>query len=315
MRGKGYPYRERKKEKSKLPQDKRPHVVCGTGIPYKTTVAETERRFYVPRKKATKDLYIWTKSECFTLIDMWAEISWIPAHKPKFHTDMAKLAMYFQKLWRKQHGKCAISNIDLAGAPSCRSKGIGIDIINYDRGVEKGNIRLVSAPIAMTRLIDIDLRTQSMAPMLMDAYDEWSIYAAIMKHIQFAFKKRPFRWLPVMIQFKTPAQVENKNKSWIEFVSTIRYPSDNTIDGWMACSETDQFTFFSVQFHDGDLVCVDKANWDFNYKVMMQAGTILKRLPLCDPSIDLVHEVVKLAKSQFRTSMAKFLLSMDRTYY
>lgn len=200
MRGKGYPYRERKKSKTNLPPDNRPHVKQRRVYPTRTLEEKLEEQdFALPDIRFNEDQE-WSRHEACILIDKWAEISW--GKSSNHHKAMLKLSGHFLKLWRKQNGRCAVTGLSLYGSPGCGARGIGIDIINTNFGVRKGNIRLVSAPIAITRLFYPDWRTQQVETINPKHYEKYPIFLAVIKHIQwYILETEPFKNLPVRISF------------------------------------------------------------------------------------------------------------------
>lgn len=315
MSKKGFPYKERKKAKTNLPKDKRPHIEHPSTW-WRSEEVKDERAFYIPNIKAIQKssrwddnakMDVWTNQEAHTLIDMWAEISW--GRHSDHHTAMSNLVRYFKKLWIKQRGKCAISGIQLHGAPGCFGRGIGIDIINYDFGIRKGNIRLVSAPIAITRLQHPQWRTQQVNMINPEKYKEWPVFWAMLKHIQWwLLKEKPFRWLPVKIVFPEPKETKSDERpsTWIDFQWQMFYPDNNTIMAWKTLIHKNSH-FCGVNFRDDQINITYKNIEGYGYKSTYDWHMIDHQIPICDPTLHFESQVAKMAEIGFVASLKSFL--------
>lgn len=306
---KGYPYRESKKPKTKLPEDRRPHLGRwlyprrGTPrnewLPDKPEETPEERRVHRPDIRHY-DRTEWSLQEAYTLIDMWAEVSW--GRGSKFHKEMARRARYFRRLWNKQKGRCAVTGIDLYGAPGCGGRGIGIDIINYKFGIRKGNIRLVSAPIAYTRHKCKSVRHGIIEPMNPVIYESWPVFWAVIKHFQWYMQKRNcFDEIPVIIKFPIPT-LENQSgvpESWIRFEWQCYQPGNET---W-ADTSVDTTEFAKVYFFDDKIGITylrehhpRQRGWAPTFDLGRDYDHVIQ---LCDPHIDFNKEIVRWAKKGF----------------
>lgn len=317
MARKGFPYREKKKAKTKVKEDHRPHLGRWTYGHHRwasnewitnepETVAE-KRKFHIPDLRHPNRVgNEWTRQEAHTLIDMWAEVSW--GLDSERHRAMSRQAGYFNKLWRKQKGMCALTGIPLYGAPGCRQHGIGIDIINFDFGIQKGNIRLVSAPMAITRLQHPDWRTQQVASLNPKDYEDWPVFWAVLKHIHWwLVREQPFKNKPVQISFPVPTlsnQDDNPPKPWIEFKWLVKYPSNDTREAWdLMKLHNSCLTFCSVMFKDDYLYFYvlkgrhtgSFTHADFRIQFRDPITHADFRIQLCDPTIHIEKKVVKIA--------------------
>ena len=316
---KGFPHKERKKAKTKLPEDKRPHIHQPSTW-WRSEEAKDERAFYIPHIKIIKNrsrwddnakMDVWSTQEAHTLIDMWAEISW--GRHSDHHKNMSKLVRYFKKLWIKQRGNCAITNLPLHGAPGCLGHGIGIDIINHDFGIRKGNVRLVSAPIAATRYYYPQWRTQQVDMINPENYKEWPVFWAILKHIQWwLLKEKPFRWLPIKVVFPKPklTKPDERLSTWIDFQWQTFYPGDDTITAWKAL-RSKNYHYCGINLRD-DRIHVSYANTSVGYgynpcKTMYDWAATDYKMPLCDPTLHFESQVAKAAMTGFVGSLQKFL--------
>lgn len=328
---KGYPYREKRKAKTKQKEDHRPHLGHWSyvkrfkrdgmwtrdWVPNKPEETHESRRFHRPDIRH-HDRSEWTLQEAHTLIDMWAEVSW--GLGSSFHSQMSQKARYFRRLWKKQEGRCAITGIELHGAPGCGGRGIGIDIINYDFGIRKGNLRLVSAPLAITRLTLPDCRTQQIAQITPKNYKEWPIFFAILKHYQWwLIKKQPFKHLPVDITFPTPTivnQSEPRRSPWVEFRWHCRHPCDNTVEAWEDFELQNNSTkFMSICFQD-DVINVEILKERHGVHPIHErsmGGAADFSIQLCDPHVDFNKQLTQWALLGF-SGIHRFLGSLGENW-
>lgn len=304
---KGYPYRDKKKPKTNLPEDRRPHLgrwlyqyrgrPGNEWIPTKPEEKPKERRIRTPDIRH-HDRTEWTLQEAHTLIDMWAEISW--GRGSKLHKAMGRRGRYFRRLWNKQKGRCAVTGIELYGAPGCGGRGIGIDIINYKFGIQKGNVQLVSAPIAYTRYKSKSIRHGVVEPMNPCMYEKWPVFWAVIKHFQWYVQaNNPFAGVPVVIKFPAPSmQRQEDRKSWIEFEWQCWYPGGPT---WSDTS-TDQTRFAFATFFDDKIgISYLKAKHMSRFPRYGQRNIELHdhEIQLCDPNVDFNKEIIRWARKGF----------------
>lgn len=219
-RGKGFPYKEAKKPKTATKPDRRPHISIHT--PYGID-EQYDFSFTFPNGKGYREHPIkWTKPEIFHLIDKWASISWGSGSLE--HTKVNELAGHILTLYERQKGLCAVTGVPLFGGPGLRECGIGIDIINWAVGVKRGNIRLVSAPFALSRLYTDFDRTYD-RPLRTDEFtvkQQFSdIQYVIMKHIQTRMMKDdPFKSQPVVVKFK---RLSGSSDEWPRTIRNKRH--------------------------------------------------------------------------------------------
>jgi hypothetical protein len=332
---KGFPYKEKKKARTNLPEDKRPHTRRVHSWWRSEEEPKEERAFYVPNIKVDALRYgtirwserdkmdVWTLPEVHTLIDMWARISW--GTGSKFHKEMSRQARYFRSLWIKQRGRCAITGIPLEGAPGCRGRGIGIDIINQRFGIRKGNIRLVSAPVAFTRYKCKDIRHGLIRSLDPIDYERWPIYFAILKHFQWYIQKikNPFSEVPVNITFPRPWhwRRSHSRNPWIVFEWWCYYPLSDTIESWESASI--EKTTFSKVFFEDDKILISHLRQD--HPRFLSTGLSRDRgrgqtlynfycddyeIQLCDPTVDFNEEIIKLAEKGF-AGFGRWLRNLD----
>lgn len=323
MKNQSKGYKPKKKPKTKHKEDRRPHLghwkygtrgifssnQSGIWEPTKEETVE-ERRFHRPDIRRC-DRTEWTLQEAHTLIDMWAEISW--GLGSALHKEMSKRARYFRRLWDKQKGLCAVTGIELYGAPGCAGHGIGIDIINSKFGVQKGNIRLVSAPIAYTRYKCKDIRHGVIETMAPAAYERWPIFWAIIKHFQWHVQaQNPFSDMPVIIKFPVPT-IKNQDPKqprpnpWIVFEWRVYYPSSDEYSAWGNKMPMDMTEFAKVYFIE-DRIHIDylkkdhprnRVDWR-NIHTLTEHGSYDYEIQMCDPTLDFNKEIIRRSKEGFQ---------------
>lgn len=206
MSRRGYPYREKKKARSKFPEDKRPHTGYNPYTRWIRAHEEPDNHTYVPDIKIQpRKGNEWGRNEVHQLFEIYSDVSW--GRKSQKYRDLVKLDTHFMKLWKAQKGCCAMSGAPLLGAAGIGGQGIGIDIINHSMPIRKGNIRIVSAPLALTRYRCENYRTQDIKQLDPNHYQHLPVYFAILKHIQWYFQeKRPFKNLPIVVEFPEPSK-------------------------------------------------------------------------------------------------------------
>lgn len=294
---KGFPYREKKKRKTTVVEDRRPHVAVR--IPLRGWVQRKELEeatgntdFHIPNLKYINDngQRNWSRQEAHTLIEMYANIAW--KDKPEFKSRMNKLAGHFLNLWERNGGLCAITKIPLLGAPGMLSYGIGIDLLQKKRGPVKGNIRLVSCPLAVTRYKYPQFCTQKVELPNTKNYMEkvngvtkvskyHDVSYAIAHHFYwYAKQKALFKNLPVSITFPHISR-----KVLIQFSWIYATPKNNT---W-SDMEYGPTTFFVVRL-DNDIIRLQD---------LRTGGLRERKFSLADPNIDLFNEITKEAKMGF----------------
>jgi hypothetical protein len=324
---KGFPYHEAKKPKTKVCEDKRPHLNQYPAYYQSKQESKHDPKFCIPDirndcvnwSKTGEKRNKWTKPEIYALIDHWAEIAWGTGSDT--HKKMSKLAGYFGKLWIRQGGRCAITGIKLFGAPGLLGRGIGIDIINHDFGIRKGNLRLVSAPLAKTRWYLYPNRTQTVADLDPKRYAKWPIFWAVLKHIQWELKrKQTFKNLPVNIQFPTQDGRAGPRQPWIRFVWATIIPVGQDTSAWTPMTmNTQTMEFCTVRFVD-DIVSVlvmDEFAGNNNYyrdpyaNGRRRGEASIYTLQLCDPQVCIESKVAELALEGFG-SLGHFLSNMDK---
>lgn len=297
MYRKGYPYREKKKKRQNKPEDHRPHVAVR--MPLRGWIrredlakeSDSDLDFYIPNLKYIndKDRPKWTRDEAQTLIDMYAKIAWPQKRFPEFHREMGKLGGHFLTIWRKQKGLCAMSKLPLLGGPGMAGYGIGIDLIKPKNGPTKGNIRLLSCILAVSRFREKLYRTQQIELPQRDKFMGYDVTYAISHFLYWELVKlKPFRNCPVQILFPVTQQMSNHWGQLISGFVTFYYkfdiPRDNT---WTSTKDTYNSPFFTAALVDDRILLrgTDK--------------TCEREIPLSNPEIDVIAEIIKEAKNSF----------------
>jgi len=297
-RNKGFPYREKKKQKSKLPEDRRPHI--SVRMPLRGWVRREELEeatgdvgFYIPSLKYIEDSGRpnWTRQEAHTLIDSYANIAW--KDNQEFRRNMAKLAGHFMSLFDKQKGLCALTDLPLLGAPGMKHYGIGIDLLHKKRGPVKGNIRLVSCPLAVMRYRYPQYATQSVALPNRKHYPNFDITYAIAHTIYWYIdRKVPFKNLPIRVEFppesdQRPSSRYDTSKGMIKFLWVYADPSLSTYNDL----KISQDSFFRVYLDGADL------------RLEGTDKIVERHIPLTDPSFDIEKEICDAVKLCFRRGL------------
>lgn len=306
---KGYPYREKKKQRTKVDEDRRPHVAVR--MPLRGWVRRSELEaatggtdFHIPNLKYIEDKGrpSWTRQEAHSLIDMYAQIAW--AKKPEYRKEMAKLAGHFINLFDRQEGLCAITKLPLLGAPGMLYYGIGIDLLQKKRGPVKGNIRLVSCPLALTRYRWPVFATQQIELPRREHYPNQDITYALAHNLYWYIDKRvPFKHLPVTVEFRKEKDISGNDgrymAGFIEFVWSVALPTDVT---WQAMN-VESNRFFKVRLL-GDVLDLEGTD-----------KIVERRLPLTDPSIDFEKEICEEALRTLKRGLHIKFRGESRRYY
>lgn len=92
---------------------------------------------------------VWSRPELHNAIAQYAQHAWVD--RPQYEPAAQKMVGYLQQLLRKNKFCCPITGVKLFGDTNFLSHGLGLDLITYRYGVVKGNIRLISSPLALIR--------------------------------------------------------------------------------------------------------------------------------------------------------------------
>jgi len=306
---KGFPYREKKKKRTREVEDLRPHLFVE--IPYRGTVRRsqiekeidsksTERNFCVPNLQYIEDhgREEWDKNDAHTLIDLYAMVAW---NKSKgFHAKMSRLVTHFQSLWRRQKGKCAVTDLPLIGGPGLGCYGIGIDVLRRKQGPSKGNIRLVSFPIAIARTFS--MRRSQELEMPKKGYYKNQPIAHIIAHNMFwkLKKEQPFKNLPVQISFPEQGKRSYGRPPYLVVFSWDLPKTNHALDQNRYHSESE---FCKVAI-DGEVIKIDGLMAEFAHA--HEYKTI--KLSLGDPTIDVFQIIIEEAKKNFSVGLARSLM-------
>jgi hypothetical protein len=202
--------RESKKPKTKWKPDRRPHL--GIYIPRKGWVSNEELK---PTKEEKKlpDAYwypgrdtnppgAWSKQDAQSLIDMYAAVCW--GTNSNTHNEMTGNVTHFRSLYKKQKGKCAITGTPIYGGPGLHEHGIGIDLLVPKRGARRGNIRLISAPLAITRFLHQSYPDygKPLNPQDFEGYPiTWVVYKQLQQTI---IQHKSFKYWPIVFKWDVP---------------------------------------------------------------------------------------------------------------
>lgn len=215
--------RETKKPKTKRKPDKRPHL--GMHIPNRGWVSKEELKpekeqelpdaYWYPGRD-TNQPSAWSKQDAQSLIDMYAATVW--GTNSTNHNEMSGNVTHFRNLYRKQKGRCIISEVPIYGGPGLVEHGIGIDLLIPKRGARRGNVRLVSAPLAATRFLHQSYPDYGK---LKYYYESYPITWVIFKRLQQAIiKNRCFKYWPITFNWHSPTS-KDKCEHSIELVLSL----------------------------------------------------------------------------------------------
>jgi hypothetical protein len=209
----------------------------------------------------------------------------------------------FRRIWNRQQGRCAISDIQLYGIPGSGPGGIGIDIINYKRGHRsRGNIRLVSSYLAYTRHVK-KLRRFTIRFTIGDMYaHRYPVYTAIWEHIYKEIKSRTefFRNLPVTAVIAEKVSFTGASENKLEFTWHANHDyCPKTAD----TQSTQSKVFCTFSLAEDYLEMTSPPIGEYKPGDEWQT----KRWSLADPHIDLTKEIVNESERAFADSIKKSL--------
>jgi hypothetical protein len=264
----------------------------------------TDTDFHIPDLKYIEDRskQKWDRQEAHTLIDEYARITW--GRKSEYRSAMGKLVGHFLQLWDKQEGLCAITKIPLLGGPGMNGYGVGIDLLRKKQGPRKGNIRLVSCPLAVHRYRYPTLGTQRIELPIKKDFGNFDISYSIAHHLYWHFDKyTPFKFLPVWIDFPFgkpdtyfPRWSQSKSAILVRFRWTIGIPPDTT---WGKFIESQEI-FFRASICDDVILTagINEDSFEDHYWSMFDPTRVRvgQTIPLSDPTVNLEKEITERAK-------------------
>lgn len=260
---KGFPYKEKKKAKKRTRPvvDRRPHLATLrplAGWFNKPTIECDDDGFCTPNPKYLNANWLpgtsLSRQDACALIDAYANIAW--KDKPGYRMAMFDLVGHFMNLYERQDGRCAISNIPLIGTPGMKFHGVGIDLLRKKCGPVKGNIRLVSCPIAVMRSRYTAHANYSIELPKREMYPTQDItYALVHSLYWYITANAPFKYLPIKVKFRPERDIPRYSDlppSFVEFHCATGNPRKADY----ATMEISVYTFLSVHM-DQDRLLLD----------------------------------------------------------
>jgi hypothetical protein len=301
--------RKQKKAFEKKPAaptaDMRPHryiTICGRKLSY------DDESLITPCRR-TLDYVDWTNEQAENLIEKYALVA--QRYNRKWHDiwqrEMKREIRLFRRAWRSQHGKCAITGIPLLGGPGLVGHGIGIDVIEPEVGIKKGNIRLVSIPMALSRL-----SLPNLTPKGFPDYGDLVMTKVLAKSlIPRLYASRVLQRGPLQYDL-TPSH------TIVEIKLSLQQPTATTERGYRNAKTIRAETILDVKLIDDHLYCKTLENTGFAKSGYMSRRSIIDipkyaattlDINLNDP-IDPVAPIVPLAEASFLIYARHSILQM-----
>lgn len=288
------PQKNRKKNRKEtidLRPHKKPMVIHGCVIE-QSDYSEEHAKGMLSHRNAEH----WTKEEIHALIE---QHNIILGFSPKVRTKLNKLASFILRKLQKSNFCCELTGVPLFGGVGFGPRGIGIDLRCHNLGVQKHNIRLISAPLAIARFFH--MREPKIIMNGSEFKDE--ILFAIAKHLQWALQSdRHLRYLPIDIK------IGANGNHFVHCLGVTPSFNDWYVDNHYeyTCYKRICISYHKivdVSYH-GDILKVDSFNGTY---IFPPDARNVKILPLCDPTIDLIGEIVRSICDNYRTLLRYFV--------
>lgn len=280
------PQKIRKKERSKILIDKRPHK----SVQINNHLIDTEIEKHSKCLLSRRDVFKWTKAEIHSLIDQHHEIL---KFRPKVVKQLHNLAGHILRRWKRNNFLCEITNLPLLGGLGFGPRAVGIDFKSHKTGAKKHNIRLITAPIAVSRHLGI---REPDIKMSTDKFTD-EILFAISKYLHWAIKDdQRLKYLPIEIKI---TESSSDHPRFIDCQAAIPFFNNWSLD--------DPWTYIQYYHlerkiqtqrvfeatYQGDSItikyCDEPRYYDNGQKI--NYTFVEKMLPLSDPNINLMKEV------------------------
>ncbi len=273
----GYPYREKKKKPAKVKA-------------VETYVSPPADEFDKP-KLGESPPATWSRQDAQVIIDSYADLAW-PGHL-ELRRNMLKLTGYFIRLWEKQCGRCALTGLSLYGAVGLGYYGIGIDLLRKGVGVTKGNIRLVSCPLAYSRYYNaLDQKIFLPDQTISDDFGSVDVAHALARSLYRKITdEMTFKHMPITVTMPQDLKRAFERGTFVEFAWNLQLPQDS----WNKI-KFDNTKFLDAYVHNDVIHIGEKPNSDpFG---PMNVGKI--QMPISDPTIDYESVICDEAKKAFK---------------
>lgn len=275
--------REPRKPRTKTVEDRRPHISRYDDV---KALRSNNTFFYYPTGANSSADFPpqWEQYQAIQLIDFYAAVSC--GTGTTLHKTMRSCWRTFAKVYEKQRGCCAVTGVRLIGGPSFGSNGIGIDLKSHSRKIDRYNLRLVSAPIAVTRSRYPVYREPIYCniPPTIQKRNEilYLIFVELMKLFE---QRNPFKHLPVA----TTVQYD-KLAFYINLIDIHRDPSkEDYVKSALATYE-----FSTVFLRDDTIIVLAPAlSYGLRYQYY---SPVEKRIPLCEPG-DFIEQMYTMITS------------------